>query len=437
MGMFCGPGQCTAERCIFSSNMAFAKIRVLVVCSALLVTAACQRPAGTGPVASPRVVNISQTGPADVVGADNAALQKAADLLKPGDTLLIGEGTFTMENSLFVPSGVTVRGVAGKTILKKNAGVRTALAEDGDFGESAIAVAEPGRFHAGMGITILDDVQSRGWDVSVTAVSGVQGPYLLIRPPTVRDYDFEKKRARITNTFPILAVVNAKKVVLENITVDGNRQENDYLDGCRGGAIYLNTVRDVTVRNCVARNYNGDGISFQITEDVKVINCESHGNSGFGAHPGTGSARALVKDCKLHHNGDIGLFLCWRVRHSRFEDNQIDNNGHHGISIGHKDTDNEFVNNTVVNNGVSGVWFREESPANSGHRNTFRRNRVLDNGGAKEGYGFFVAKNVNGTVIEGNRIAETRASGKTQRVAIHKAPGAGTVTVSGNEIAPD
>jgi len=413
--------------------MALLEIRVLMACAALLITAACGQRAATVQPPSPRVVKVSQTGPADVVGADNAALQKAADLLRPGDTLLIGEGTFVMENSLFVPSGVTVRGVAGKTILKKNAGVRTALAEDGDYGESAIAVAEPGKFHAGMGITIFDDAQSSGWDVSVTAIAGAQGAYLLIRPPTVRDYDFEKKNARVTNTFPILAVMNAEKVVLEDVTVDGNRAENDYLDGCRGGAIYLNTVRDVTVRNCVARNYNGDGISFQITDGVKVLNSESYGNSGYGAHPGTGSANVLVQGCKLHDNGDIGLFLCWRVRHSRFEDNQMVNNGHHGVSIGHKDTDNEFVNNTISNNGVSGVWFREESPKNSGHRNTFRKNRVTDNGGAKEGFGFFIAKNVEGTVIEDNRIADTRGSGKTQRVAIQRAPGAGSVKASGNE----
>ncbi len=413
--------------------MTLPEIRGLVACAALLVTAACDQRTATVPAASPRVVKVSQAGPADVVGDDNVALQKAADLLKPGDTLLIGEGTFTMENSLFVPSGVTVRGVAGKTILMKNAGVRTALAEDGDYGESAIAVAEPGRFHAGMGITIRDDALSQGWDVSVTAVTGIQGPYLLIRPPTVRDYDFEKKNARVTNTFPILAVMNAEKVVLEDITVDGNREQNDYLDGCRGGAIYLNTVRDVTVRRCVARNYNGDGISFQITDGVKVLNSESYGNSGYGAHPGTGSANALIKGCKFHNNGDIGLFLCWRVRHSRFEDNRMEDNGHHGVSIGHKDTDNEFVNNTIAKNGVSGVWFREESPKNSGHRNTFRGNRVMDNGSAKEGYGFFIAKNVDGTVIEDNRIADTRVSGKTQRVAIQRVRGAGSVRASGNE----
>jgi parallel beta-helix repeat protein len=422
---------------MFISSMTLTFVRFLAACAALLFNAACDHRMATAPASAPRTIRVSQTSPADVVGSDNAALQKAADLLKPGDTLLIGEGTFTMDNSLFVPSGVTARGVPGKTILKKSAGVRSALAEDGDYGESAIAVAEPARFRPGMGITILDDPQSRGWDVSVTAVTGVQGPYILIRPPTVRDYDFEQKNARVTNTFPILCVINAEYVLLEGITVDGNRQQNDYLDGCRGGAIYLNTVRNVTVRNCVARNYNGDGISFQITDGVKVIDSESHGHAGFGAHPGTGSANALIKGCNLHDNDDIGLFLCWRVRHGRFEDNRMERNGHHGISIGHKDTGNLFVNNTITNNGVSGVWFREESVKNSGHRNTFRNNRVLDNGGAKGGFGFFIASKVDGTVIENNRIADTRTTARTQRVAIQQAPGAGSVKASGNESSQD
>ena len=59
---------------------------------------------------SPRTVTVAQSGTADVVGTDNVALQRASQMLKPGDTLQIGPGTYEMQNSLFVPSGVTVRG---------------------------------------------------------------------------------------------------------------------------------------------------------------------------------------------------------------------------------------------------------------------------------------------------------------------------------------
>jgi hypothetical protein len=381
-----------------------------------------------------RVITVAQSGTADVVGSDNVALQKAAALLRPGDTLSIGAGTYEMHNSVFVPSNVTVRGVAGQTILKKSAGVESALAEDGDYGESVLVVKEPEKFRPGMGISIADDTLNFGWDVSVSAVTAVEGPMLRISPMTLRDYNAEKLNARVRNTFPILCVVDAVNVVLQDITVDGNKAANAYLDGCRGGAIYLYRVRNVAVRNCTARNYNGDGISFQVTDGVKVLDCDSYGNTGYGVHPGTGSANPIVQNCRLRDNGDIGLFLCWRVRHGKFADNLIENNGNHGISIGHKDTDNEFTGNTVVRNGFSGVYFREETFLNSGHRNTFRNNKILDNGGSKGGYGFYIQPKAGDIVIDSNEIADTRSTGRTQRYGIYKVKGAGAVESRNNRM---
>jgi parallel beta-helix repeat protein len=379
-----------------------------------------------------RTVTVAQSGNADVVGTDSAALQKASDMLRPGDTLEIGPGTWQMDSSLLIPSGVTVRGTPEKTILLKSRGVESSLIEDGDYGESYLAVAQPEKFHPGMGVEVLDDTLKDGWDVSISKVVAVNGHMVQLNPYTVRDYDFEKRNARIRNTFPILCAMNAENVTFQDLIVDGNRAQNAYLDGCRGGAIYLYDVRNVTVRNCVARNYNGDGISFQISDGVHVLNSESYGHAGFGVHPGTGSANAVVEHCHMHHNGDIGLFLCWRVRHGRFTDNIIEDNGHYGISIGHKDTDNEFTNNTIARNGVSGVYFREETFLNSGHRNTFRNNKVLDNGSEKAGYGFYILPQTADIVIAGNQIADTRSANRTQRYGVYKVKGAGSVQLENN-----
>jgi len=401
-----------------------------VSCSIVLLLASCGgRSAKHGQA---RVITVAQSGPADVVGSDDAALQKAAGLLRPGDTLSIGPGTYEMNNSLFVPSEVTVRGTEGQTILRKSRGVESALAEDGDYGERVLMVAKPEKFRPGMGIAVLDDTLSSGWDISISAVERVEGQMLRINPMTLRDYNAEKLHGRVRNTFPILCVMNAENVVLEGLTVDGNKAENTYIDGCRGGAIYVYHARNVTVRNSTARNYNGDGISFQITDGVKVLNCDSYGHTGYGAHPGTGSANPVVENCRLHDNGKIGLFLCWRVRHGKFTGNTIEKNGLHGISIGHKDTDNEFTGNTIARNGVSGVYFRRETFLNSGHRNTFRNNKVLDNGGAKAGYGFYVQPKAGNIVIEGNQIADTRSTGSTQRYGVYKVAGAGKVECRNN-----
>ncbi|MCW5980192.1 MAG: right-handed parallel beta-helix repeat-containing protein [Bryobacteraceae bacterium] len=394
-----------------------------------LSIAAC----GGAAAVAPRTITVAQSGQADIVGADSAALQKAAALLRPGDTLSIGPGTYRMDNSLFVPSGVTVRGVGRQTILLKNKGAQSPLLEDGDYGEWQLRVADPSGFRAGMGLTILDDASSSGWDVSVTTIQAVQGNLLRIKPMTLRDYNVQEKRARAQNTFPVLAVMEAEDVLLEDLIVDGNKAENQLLDGCRGGAIYMYLARNVTVRNCVARNYYGDGISFQITERIRVENCESYGHAGFGVHPGTGSDKPLVTGSKLHHNGEVGLFLCWRVRHGEFTGNVIEDNGRYGISIGHKDTDNLFTGNTIARNGFSGVYFRPETFANSGHRNTFRGNTLTDNGDPSRAYGFYVEPHAGHIVVEDNRFVDQRASAGGERFAVYKVAGAGPVNVASNK----
>jgi parallel beta-helix repeat protein len=380
-----------------------------------------------------KTVTVAQTGQADVVGSDNTALQKAADMLRAGGILMIGPGTYQMENSLFIPSGVTVRGTAGQTILRKSSGVESFLIEDGDYGESQLTVADPQKFRPGMGLSVLDNTLNGGWDISITTVTAVNGNIVRISPMTLRDYSVEPLRARVRNNFPILCAIETEKVVFEDLVVDGNKDENSYIDGCRGGAIYLYQSRIVSIKNCVARNYNGDGISFQITDNVQVLNCESYGHTGYGVHPGTGSPHALVKGCRLHDNGQIGLFLCWRVRNGRFEDNVITNNGQYGISIGHKDTDNLFVNNTISGNGVSGVYLREESVKNSGHRNTFKDNKITNNGDAKTGYGFYILPHAGEILIANNQIAETRSGNeRTQRYGVYKTFGAGSILLQDN-----
>ena len=153
--------------------------------------------------------------------------------------------------------------------------------------------------------------------------------------------------ATAATLFPLLSGEFISNITVENLVLDGNKTNNENLDGNYAGCIFLQDCKEVSIKNVEARNNNGDGISFQITDNVQILNSESYGHAGYGIHPGTGSERPLVKGCRMHDNGQIGLFLCWRVKHGSFEDNIIQDNGNYGISIGHKDTDNVFVNNTT------------------------------------------------------------------------------------------
>src|SRR5213592_4509227 len=67
---------------------------------------------------------------ADIVGADNRALQAAVDYIAGlgGGTVEIGAGEFVMHDSLHLRSFVTVRGVKGKTILRKAKAASSPLA---------------------------------------------------------------------------------------------------------------------------------------------------------------------------------------------------------------------------------------------------------------------------------------------------------------------
>ena len=206
------------------------------------------------------------------------------------------------------------------------------------------------------------------------------------------------------------------------------------LDGCQAGAIYFFHSKDLTIRNCVARNYPGDGISTQFVEGPVIDNCEAYGNALLGIHLGTGALRGVVRFNRSHDNGEDGLYLCWRVQHARFEENQTWYNGQDGISIGHKDTDNIFVKNVVSGNGRAGVYFRDEPEANAAHRNIFRENNIEDNGRAgAPGCGVRLEGATHNLTFESNIIRETRPADRaTQQVGLWIGPRADYVIASRN-----
>jgi len=409
----------------------------LVSLALVLSVLACGRcPQGQAPAAAgPHTIRVAQSGQADVVGADNAAIQKAMDMLRPGDTLMIEAGTYRMDNAAMIPvDGVTILGVPGQTILLKAAAVTSRVHDGGDWGEKLFCVEEPQLFKPGMGVAIKDHDDNGGYNVMTATIERIDGDTLKLSNWSICDLDYVGGTARVESTFPVLAAYGRRDLTIRGITADGNKDENPYvLDGCRGGAIYLFNCRACLVDSCVGRNYNGDGISWQITDSISVTGCEATGNTGFGAHPGTGSARSVIRGCHLHHNGAIGFFLCYRVRLGTFSDNLIEYNGAHGISVGHKDSDNLFTGNIIRNNGTSGVFFRPDEPLVGGHRNVFRDNQIYDNGNAEEGYGVLVRPCNQDEVFENNRIAETRAGEeRTQRYGVYVYKGDSSVKLAGN-----
>jgi polygalacturonase len=372
---------------------------------------------------------------ADIVGADNRALQAAVDYIAGlgGGVVEIGSGEFIMYDSLHLRSFVTVRGTPGKTILRKAKAASSPLALDGDYGEEQVTVVNPDGFKAGYGVAIWDS-QSGGFHTTVARITGQNGNTFAIDMPLNADCMVANK-AQAATVFPVVSGYHLEGARVENLTIEGNKDENVPLNGCRGAGIFLYRGFGTVIANCVVRNYPGDGVSFQQSNDVRVEGCLSEDNAGLGIHPGSGSQRPVVRECIARGNGEDGLFLCWRVRHGLFEKNVFENNGRFGISIGHKDTDNLLQNNQVRANQEDGVFFRNETVGMAGHRNRVENNLIENNGVKGEAAGIRVRGETKDLVFRNNIIRDTRPpEARKQAVGIRIEEQAGAVVLEGNQI---
>lgn len=427
---------------ITASSASFVSAVALVLATAFVLAAAEDDLPGPPPDAEqlPRrmhqamkvrpLVRVGVEG-GDLVGRDHRVLQAAVDYVAAlgGGTVEIGPGVFTMRDSLHLRAGVTVRGAGSTTVLEKAPAVVSALRLDGDFGEEQITVETPDGFEVGYGVAIRDDAAG-GFHTTVATITGKDGHTFAISRPLMADC-LASRGGRAATVFPVISGYGAEGAVVESLAIDGSKESNIHLNGCRGAGIFLYRSHGAVIRDCLVRDYNGDGISFQQSNDVQVLRCASEGNTQLGLHPGSGSQRPKVISCIARGNGSDGLFLCWRVRHGLFEGNELIGNGGHGISIGHKDTDNTIVANVVRENDQNGIYFRNESAGMAGHRNRLVRNVIENNARA----GIRIDGETEGIVIVENKICDTRPEDeRTQRRAISIGKRAGEVTLEKNEI---
>jgi parallel beta-helix repeat protein len=372
---------------------------------------------------------------AQLTGGDNRVLQAAVDYIAGlgGGTVAIGAGRYLMYDSLHLRTNVTVMGTAGKTILRKADGVVSLLALDGDFGEQQITVADSNGFAVGRGVAIWDD-RSGGFHTTVARITGRSGNTFSIDKPLMADC-MVRNNAKAGTVFPVVSGYHIERARIESVIIEGNKESNVHLNGCRGAGIFLYRGFGTIIQDCEVRGYNGDGISFQQSNDVTVLGCTSRGNAFLGIHPGSGSQRPSVRNCIARNNGTDGLFLCWRVRHGFFEYNTLEGNGRYGISIGHKDSDNTIFSNQIIANHMDGIYFRNETLPMAAHRNRLEQNVIENNGRDEEVAGICIRGETNDLVLKGNTIRDTReGDAQKQTVGIKIEEKVGRIAISGNNI---
>ena len=240
-------------------------------------------------------------------------------------------------------------------------------------------------------------------------VSAVDAKIITLDSPARENFWLEKEPTAAT-LFPVITAEHVDDVIVENLTIDGNKGQNENLDGNRGGCIFIQDCNRWTIRQVTARDYNGDGISWQVCDDIIIDECRMIGNTDLGLHPGSGSQRPVITRNFISGSSQ-GLFFCWGVRHGIAEGNSIEDCSRYGISIGHRDTDNMVRENTIRRSGEFGVLFREHpAPRRDPHRNTFMNNTIEDSGTMGECIAVQMLGTAQGVVLEGNRICDTRPS---------------------------
>ena len=359
---------------------------------------------------------------ADLVGSSDKVLQAAVDYVSRfgGGTVQVMPGTYTLRNSIYLRTGIRILGSGADSVLTKGASHSVALADDSDWYDQEVTVASGKGLQVGDGVVLKTrNPHNGGSEVLKRTLVARKGNRFKLDRALRKNYWLSGKPT-LASLFPLISGDHVHDIAIQDITLDGNRKQNANLNGNYGGCVFLQDCNRIHMTGVEARNYNGDGISWQICHDVVVENCHSHDNADLGLHPGSGSQRPLMRNNRVERN-TIGVFFCWGIKYGLAENNQITGNRSYGVSIGHCDTDNLIRLNTITGSGKVGVLFRDDARGKDfwPNRNTLEKNQIVDSGDG-DGVAVDVQGRTRDVTLDGNQIRETRKPMKRIGVRIGK-----------------
>jgi nitrous oxidase accessory protein NosD len=370
---------------------------------------------------------------ADLVGTSEKVVQAAVDSVARwgGGTVKILAGSYRFRNAVYLQSNVRILGSGHDSVITKDPSALARLADDADWFDQEITLLNASDFQIGDGICLRVHDPDKG-ELKVikrTLVARSGNRFKLDR--ALREDAFLPGEPKVETLFPLFSGENISDVIIENVVLDGNKANNGNLDGNYAGCVWLQDCIRMTLRKIEARNYNGDGLSWQICHDVLVEECYSHDHVGLGLHPGSGSQRSVIRGNNMVGN-DQGLFWCWGVRWGLAEKNVIEDSKRYGISIGHHDTDNVIRDNDVRSSGQVGILFRNEPEAAfQGNSNRVEGNRIVGLT-AEHGIGIDIQGPTKSVTIARNLIRETQPP--QGRVGIRIGAAAEQITLDENHI---
>ena len=369
----------------------------------------------------------------DLNGTDQRAIQAAVDTVARmgGGTVKLLPGTFRLRNAVYLCSNLRLVGSGPDTVLVKEPSVTSKLAADSDWYDQEVTLADGKGFRVGDGICLRAKNPHNGGSTVIKRTLVARSGNRFKLDKGLRENLWSAGTPTASTLFPLLSGEFVTNVVIENLALVGNKANNEELDGNYAGCVFMQDCADIAIRKVIARDYRGDGISWQICHDVTVEECESRNHTGLGLHPGSGSQRPVMRGNTVV-GCHIGLFFCWGVKYGLAEKNTIEDTKTAGISVGHRDTDNVIRGNTVTRSGQAGILFRPERGAGfTGDRNTVEGNTIIDTGG-EDAAAVDVQGTTAGLVFRNNTLKETR--GPAKRVGFRLGKGTKDLTLDGNTV---
>ena len=172
------------------------------------------------------------------------------------------------------------------SVITKEPSALARLAEDADWFDQEITLVDARGFEIGDGICIQAKDASMGTlkFIKRTLVARSGNRFKLDR--ALRENAFLAVDPKVETLFPLFSGEFIANIAVEDLVLDGNKANNTKLDGNFAGCVWLQDCIHITLRELTARNYHGDGLSWQISHDVLVENCHSHGPHRLRLPPG-------------------------------------------------------------------------------------------------------------------------------------------------------
>src|SRR5262249_44279110 len=146
-----------------------------------------------------------------------------------GGTVRILPGTYTLRGSVHLRSNVRLIGSGNETILTKPASVTTKLSADSDWYDQKITLVDAKGFEVGDSICLkTKNPHNGGAEVLKRTLIARSGNRFKL-DKALRENFWTMGESTCSTLFPLVTGDEIDNIVIENLTIDGNRTNNELL----------------------------------------------------------------------------------------------------------------------------------------------------------------------------------------------------------------